>query len=157
MCWATAARSRSWRSAATKAWPAGDTFLLCSDGLWHFFTDAELGAVTSKNTPRQASEMLINKAGERAQGKGGNCTMAIVKLVKPPKEAAELHRAEDGPGGLSSSSADTRQDREFACAVAEARCTPLRTAYFPSASRALAFFFSSISRWRCSDSRLRFS
>ena len=66
---------------------AGDTFLLCSDGLWHFFTDAELCAVTTKNTPRQASEMLINKATERAQGKGGNCTMAIVKLVKPPKEA----------------------------------------------------------------------
>jgi serine/threonine protein phosphatase PrpC len=65
---------------------AGDTFLLCSDGLWHFFTDAELGAVISKNTPRQASEMLIDKAGERAQGKGGNCTMAIVKLVKPPKD-----------------------------------------------------------------------
>jgi serine/threonine protein phosphatase PrpC len=67
---------------------AGDTFLLCSDGLWHFFTDAELGAVTGKNTPRQASEMLISKATERAQGKGGNCTMAIIKLVKPPKEAA---------------------------------------------------------------------
>ncbi len=65
---------------------AGDAFLLCSDGLWHFFTDAELGAVVSKNTPRQASEMLISKAQERAQGKGGNCTMAIVKLVKPPKE-----------------------------------------------------------------------
>jgi serine/threonine protein phosphatase PrpC len=65
---------------------AGDTFLLCSDGLWHFFTDAELGAATGKNTPRQASEMLINKAGERAQGKGGNCTMAIVKLVEPPKD-----------------------------------------------------------------------
>jgi serine/threonine protein phosphatase PrpC len=65
---------------------AGDAFLLCSDGLWHFFTDAELGAVISKNTPRQASEMLINKAGERAQGKGGNCTMAIVKLIKPPKD-----------------------------------------------------------------------
>jgi serine/threonine protein phosphatase PrpC len=67
---------------------AGDTFLLCSDGLWHFFTDAELGAVTNKNAPRQASEMLINKAGERAQGKGGNCTMAMVKLVKPPKDVA---------------------------------------------------------------------
>jgi serine/threonine protein phosphatase PrpC len=65
---------------------AGASFLLCSDGLWHFFTDAELGAVLHKTTPRQASEMLINKAGERAQGKGGNCTMAIVKLVKPPKE-----------------------------------------------------------------------
>jgi serine/threonine protein phosphatase PrpC len=62
---------------------AGDTFLLCSDGLWHFFTDAELGAVTAKASPREASEMLINKAGERSQGKGGNCSMAIVKLVKP--------------------------------------------------------------------------
>jgi serine/threonine protein phosphatase PrpC len=65
---------------------AGDSFLLCSDGLWHFFTDAELGAAISKNSPRQGSEMLINKASERAQGKGGNCTMAIVKLVKPPKD-----------------------------------------------------------------------
>jgi hypothetical protein len=33
--------------------------------------------------PRQASELLIGKAAERSQGKGGNCTMAIVKLVKP--------------------------------------------------------------------------
>jgi hypothetical protein len=39
--------------------------------------------VTAKASPRQASEMLINKAGERSQGKGGNCSMAIVKLVKP--------------------------------------------------------------------------
>ncbi|PWF55298.1 PP2C family protein-serine/threonine phosphatase [Massilia glaciei] len=66
---------------------AGDTFLLCSDGLWSLFTDAELGAVTAKNTPRQASELLINKAAERAQGKGDNCTMAIVKLVRPPAPA----------------------------------------------------------------------
>ncbi len=68
---------------------AGDAFLLASDGLWHFFTDAELGAVLYKTTPRQGSEMLISKAGERAQGKGGNCSMAIVKLVKPPKTAPE--------------------------------------------------------------------
>ena len=67
---------------------AGDGFLLCSDGLWHFFTDAELAAATSKATPRQASEMLIEKAGERSQGKGGNCTMAIVKLVKPAQGGA---------------------------------------------------------------------
>jgi PPM family protein phosphatase len=62
---------------------AGDVFLLCSDGLWHFFTDAELGAVTARSSPRQAAERLIDKAGERSQGKGGNCTMAIVKLVNP--------------------------------------------------------------------------
>ncbi len=61
----------------------GAVFLLCSDGLWHFFTDAELGAATARATPRQAAEMLIGKAGERSQGKGGNCTMAIVKLVRP--------------------------------------------------------------------------
>jgi len=62
---------------------AGDVFLLCSDGLWHFFTDAELGAATARSTPRQASERLIDKAAERSQGKWGNCSMAIVKLVKP--------------------------------------------------------------------------
>lgn len=65
---------------------AGDCFLLCTDGLWHFFTDAELAAATYKLAPRQAAETLINKAQERAHGKGDNCTMAIVKLVKPPKE-----------------------------------------------------------------------
>jgi len=64
----------------------GDAFLLCSDGLWHFFTDAELAAATARTTPRQASEMLINKAAERSQGKGGNCSMAIVKLVKAAQE-----------------------------------------------------------------------
>ena len=62
---------------------AGDVFLLCSDGLWHFFTDAELGAATARGTPRQASEKLINKAAERSEGKWGNCSMAIVKLAKP--------------------------------------------------------------------------
>jgi len=62
-----------------------DSFLLCSDGLWHYFTDRELGAVISANSPRVAAEMLINKARERAHGRGDNCTMAIVKLAKPPK------------------------------------------------------------------------
>jgi serine/threonine protein phosphatase PrpC len=68
----------------------GDVFLLCSDGLWHFFTDAELGAATARATPRQASEMLINKAAERSQGKGGNCSMAIVKLVKPAQDGGNF-------------------------------------------------------------------
>ena len=69
---------------------AGEVFLLCSDGLWHFFTDAELGAATARSTPRQASEMLINKAAERSQGKGGNCSMAIVKLVKPAQDGGNF-------------------------------------------------------------------
>jgi serine/threonine protein phosphatase PrpC len=73
-------------SGAYEGLNAGDSFLLCSDGLWPYFTDAELGAVLARNTPRQASEMLINKAKERSKEKGDNCTMAIVKLAKLPKE-----------------------------------------------------------------------
>jgi serine/threonine protein phosphatase PrpC len=66
---------------------AGDSFLLCSDGLWHYFSDAELGAAVAMNSPRQASEMLINKARERTtDGSGDNCTLAIVKLIEPPVE-----------------------------------------------------------------------
>lgn len=62
----------------------GDAFLLCSDGLWHHFTDRELGTVIAVNTPRMAAEILITKARERAQGRGDNCTLAIIKLAKPP-------------------------------------------------------------------------
>lgn len=66
---------------------AGDSFLLCSDGLWHYFSDAELGAAIAMNTPRQASEFLITKVRERAAGTtADNCTLAIIKLVEPPKE-----------------------------------------------------------------------
>ena len=67
---------------------AGDAFLLCSDGLWQFFTDEELANAVGRNSPRQAAELLINKARERAEGKGDNCSMAIVKLVAPPVVAA---------------------------------------------------------------------
>ncbi|MGE5650511.1 PP2C family serine/threonine-protein phosphatase [Noviherbaspirillum sp. UKPF54] len=66
---------------------AGDSFLLCTDGLWHYFSEIELGAAIAMNSPRQASEMLIAKARERAAGASGdNCTLAIVKFVEQPKE-----------------------------------------------------------------------
>lgn len=66
---------------------AGDSFLLCSDGLWRYFSDVELGAAIAMNAPRQASEMLIAKARERAQGTtADNCSMIIIKLVNPPQE-----------------------------------------------------------------------
>lgn len=67
----------------------GDSFLLCSDGLWHYFSDAELGAAVATHSPRQASELLIGKARERAaMSSADNCTLAIMKLVEPPKETA---------------------------------------------------------------------
>ena len=77
----------------------GDAFLICSDGLWHYFEDVELGAALAMNSPRQAAELLIAKARERAAGKNAdNCTLAILKLSPPddPKKsytASKMRRA----------------------------------------------------------------
>lgn len=61
---------------------AGDAFLLCSDGLWHYFDEHEMGQAIAAHTPRQLSELLVEQARERAAGtKADNCTMAVVKLV----------------------------------------------------------------------------
>lgn len=63
----------------------GDSFLLCSDGLWHYFSDAELAVAVSAHSPRVAAESLIAKARERAAGvPADNCTLAIVKLAEVP-------------------------------------------------------------------------
>ena len=65
---------------------AGDAFMLCTDGLWHHCNDAECGAAIAMNPPRDAAQMLIKKARERATGNADNCSLAIVKLVPPMKE-----------------------------------------------------------------------
>lgn len=58
----------------------GDCFLLCSDGLWAYFSDDELGRVLNDYPVRQAAEILINSARDRAKGHGDNCSLAIVRL-----------------------------------------------------------------------------
>jgi serine/threonine protein phosphatase PrpC len=58
----------------------GDSLLACSDGLWHYFTDEELGYVLHTLPPREASQFLIEKARTRAEGGGDNLSLAIVKL-----------------------------------------------------------------------------
>ncbi len=58
----------------------GDTLLVCSDGLWHYFNDMELGSVLSGLSPRDASEFLIEKARTRAKGSGDNLSLVILKL-----------------------------------------------------------------------------
>lgn len=58
----------------------GDSLLACSDGLWHYVNHAEMGSVLSALTARQASEELIQKARARAQGKGDNLSLAILKF-----------------------------------------------------------------------------
>ncbi len=58
----------------------GDCFLLCTDGLWGCFTDQELGRVLGEFPVRQAAEILVNTARERAKGRGDNVSLAIVRL-----------------------------------------------------------------------------
>ncbi len=67
---------------------AGDSFLLCSDGLWGYFGDAELGGVLAAYSAREASELLISRARARAQGDGDNVSLAILKLVDVPAKGA---------------------------------------------------------------------
>ena len=63
---------------------AGDSFLLCSDGLWGYFSDAELGGVLAAYSAREASDILINRSRTRALGEGDNVSVAILKLVEAP-------------------------------------------------------------------------
>ena len=58
----------------------GDTLLACSDGLWHYLTGKELGAIVNALPPRDASEMLISKARQRARGTGDNLSLALVRF-----------------------------------------------------------------------------
>jgi PPM family protein phosphatase len=58
----------------------GDTLLACSDGLWHYFTPRELGAIVHTLPPREASEMLVSKARQRARGSGDNLSLALVRV-----------------------------------------------------------------------------
>ncbi len=58
----------------------GDTMLACSDGLWHYFTPKEIGAILHALPPREASEMLISKARQRARGGGDNLSLAVVRI-----------------------------------------------------------------------------
>jgi len=58
----------------------GDTILACSDGLWHYFTPRELGAIVHALPPREATEMLVGKARQRARGAGDNLSLALVRV-----------------------------------------------------------------------------
>ena len=62
----------------------GDSFLLCSDGLWGYFSDEELAGVVAAFSAKEAAHTLINRARTRANGEGDNVSVAILKLVEIP-------------------------------------------------------------------------
>jgi serine/threonine protein phosphatase PrpC len=58
----------------------GDAILACSDGLWHYFTPKEIGAIVSTLPVREASELLVSKARQRAKGGGDNVSLALARI-----------------------------------------------------------------------------
>jgi PPM family protein phosphatase len=60
----------------------GDALLVCSDGLWHYFTPREFGSIIAALPPREAAEMLVTKARQRARGGGDNLSLALVRIDK---------------------------------------------------------------------------
>jgi serine/threonine protein phosphatase PrpC len=64
----------------------GDTLMACSDGVWHYFTGREIGAILQALPPREACEMLINKARQRARGGGDNLSIALLRVEPLPRQ-----------------------------------------------------------------------
>ncbi len=64
---------------------AGDAFVLCSDGVWGYFSDAELGSVVAAYPAREASDRLIDRARNRARGDGDNASLIVIKLLEAPE------------------------------------------------------------------------
>jgi serine/threonine protein phosphatase PrpC len=60
---------------------AGDHFLLCSDGLWSFFSDEELADTLASLSASDAAQRLLDLVRKRSQGNGDNISFAIVKFV----------------------------------------------------------------------------
>ncbi len=71
---------------------AGDTFLLCSDGLWNYFHAGEIVLVIESMPLREAAETLISRARTRANGQGDNCSLILLRMSGPPGQSAKAAR-----------------------------------------------------------------
>ena len=60
---------------------SGDSFLLCSDGLWAYLGDDEMAATVNMFPAREAAAKLVAAARERARGAGDNISVSIIKLL----------------------------------------------------------------------------
>ncbi|MDR2209607.1 MAG: protein phosphatase 2C domain-containing protein [Azoarcus sp.] len=60
---------------------AGDHFLLCSDGLWSYFSDEELTDTLASLSANEAAQRLLDLARRRSQGSGDNISLAIIKFA----------------------------------------------------------------------------
>ena len=59
---------------------AGDALVACSDGVWHYLTDDEMGHIVDQLPAKESCQTLINIARERARGYGDNLSVLVVKF-----------------------------------------------------------------------------
>ncbi|MBC7681368.1 MAG: serine/threonine-protein phosphatase [Ferruginibacter sp.] len=58
----------------------GDVILACSDGVWHYFSESELGEVLCTMPPKQATALLMETARTRARGTGDNLSLIVIHI-----------------------------------------------------------------------------
>ena len=58
----------------------GDAFVLCSDGAWSTLEDAEIAGALDAPVLRDAGGTLLDRARERAAGRGDNCSLVLLRL-----------------------------------------------------------------------------
>ena len=71
---------------------AGEVFVLCSDGVWGYFSDTELGSLVETYSAREACDRLIDRARTRAQGDGDNASLVVIKLLDAPQKPGKAKR-----------------------------------------------------------------
>jgi PPM family protein phosphatase len=57
----------------------GDVIMACSDGVWPYFKDNEMGSILENCNPREATELIITTARSRSKRRGDNLSIAIAK------------------------------------------------------------------------------
>jgi serine/threonine protein phosphatase PrpC len=60
---------------------AGDTILLASDGLWTYFRNRELAALTEYRDLTTACDRLVELTRRRAGGNGDNLSVAMIRSI----------------------------------------------------------------------------
>jgi len=58
----------------------GDVIMACSDGVWHYFSESELGEVLCNLPPKEATVLLMETARARARGTSDNLSMIVIHI-----------------------------------------------------------------------------
>lgn len=67
-------------AALIPALAAGDALVACSDGVWHYLTDDEMGHIVDQLPAKESCQTLISIARKRARGCGDNLSVLVVKF-----------------------------------------------------------------------------